>query len=393
MHPAISIAAKDLRQKVRDRSAIILSVLAPLGLAYLFSVMIPSGGEVFHADYAVVDLDGGQIARGLVDGPLAALSEKGLADLVTVTSEDDARAKVEDGTVDAAIVIPTGFSAAVEAGRPAGLRVIGSVNATLATGVARSVLGGFASSVEAVQISVSAVLLSTGQTPDPAITAELAGRALAIPDPIALDQDRAGDREASSATYYAASMAVLFVFFAAQFGVVGLLAERRNGTLARMLAAPISHRAVLLGKMLVSIVLGVVSMAILVVATSVLIGASWGDPIAVMALIFGIVLAASGIAQLVVGFTKNEDQAGALTSIVAMSLAVVGGSFFPLSQAPEALTQLSLVTPHGWFLRGVNDLAGGGGLTEIMAPLAVLTAIGLLTGGLGLARARKVVSG
>jgi ABC-2 type transport system permease protein len=393
MHPAISIAAKDLRQKVRDRSAIILSVLAPLGLAYLFSVMIPSGGEVFHADYAVVDLDGGQIARGLVDGPLAALSEKGLADLVTVTREDDARAKVEDGTVDAAIVIPTGFSAAVEAGRPARLRVIGSVNATLATGVARSVLGGFASSVEAVQISVSAVLLSTGQTPDPAITAELAGRALAIPDPIALDQDRAGDREASSATYYAASMAVLFVFFAAQFGVVGLLAERRNGTLARMLAAPISHRAVLLGKMLVSIVLGVVSMAILVVATSVLIGASWGDPIAVMALIFGIVLAASGIAQLVVGFTKNEDQAGALTSIVAMSLAVVGGSFFPLSQAPEALIQLSLVTPHGWFLRGVNDLAGGGGLTEIMAPLAVLTAIGLLTGGLGLARARKVVSG
>ena len=393
MHPAISIAAKDLRQKVRDRSAIILSVLAPLGLAYLFSVMIPSGGEVFHADYAVVDLDGGQIARGLVDGPLAALSEKGLADLVTVTREDDARAKVEDGTVDAAIVIPTGFSAAVEAGRPARLRVIGSVNATLATGVARSVLGGFASSVEAVQISVSAVLLSTGQTPDPAITAELAGRALAIPDPIALDQDRAGDREASSATYYAASMAVLFVFFAAQFGVVGLLAERRNGTLARMLAAPISHRAVLLGKMLVSIVLGVVSMAILVVATSVLIGASWGDPIAVMALIFGIVLAASGIAQLVVGFTKNEDQAGALTSIVAMSLAVVGGSFFPLSQAPEALTQLSLVTPHGWFLRGVNDLAGGGGLTEIVAPLAVLTAIGLLTGGLGLVRARKVVSG
>lgn len=392
MHPAISIAAKDLRQKVRDRSAIILSVLAPLGLAYLFSVMIPSG-DAFHADYAVVDLDGGRVARALVDGPLAALSERRLADVVAATSEDDARAKVEDRTVDAAIVIPAGFSAAVEAGRPAELRVIGSVNATVGTGVARSVLAGFASSVEAVQVSVSAVLLSTGGTPDPAITAELAGRALAIPDAIALEQDQAGDREASSSTYYAASMAVLFVFFAAQFGVVGLLAERRNGTLARILAAPISPSTVLLGKMLVSIVLGVVSMGILAVATSVLIGADWGDPLALAALIVAIVLAASGIAQLVVGFTKNEDQAGSLTSIVAMSLAVLGGSFFPLSQAPEALAQLSLVTPHGWFLRGVNDLAGGGGFGEVMVPVAVLATIGLLTGGLGLARARKVVAG
>ena len=61
-------------------------------------------------------------------------------------------------------------------------------------------------------------------------------------------------------------MAVLFLFFAAQFGVVSLHAERRAGTLARMLAAPVSARTVLFGKVLVSIVLGVVSMAIVAVA-------------------------------------------------------------------------------------------------------------------------------
>ena len=93
------------------------------------------------------------------------------------------------------------------------------------------------------------------------------------------------------------------------------------------------------------------------------------------------------------GFTKNEEQASSLTAIVAMVCAVLGGSFFPLSQAPEGLAAVSLLTPHAWFLTGINDLASNEGLAVILPSLGVLTAIGLVTGGLGLLRAGKVVTG
>ena len=391
VHAVLTIALRDLRQRVRDRSAIILAVVAPFALAYLFSVMLPGGSAAFHTSYAVVDLDGGPVARSLVNGPLTALKEAGVADVTAMADEAGARAKVEDGAMAAAIVIPAGFSDAVGAGRAAELKVIGGADATLAAGVARSVLKGFASGVESVQVSIATVLVSSGAAPDPALIARLSGEALAVPDPIILADDRTADRVASNMTFYAASMAVLFVFFAAQFGVTSLLAERRAGTLARMLAAPISPQTVLAGKVLVSIVLGVVSMGIVALGTSLLIGARWGDPVAVAALIVTTVLAASGIALLVVGFAKNEDQAGGLTAIVAMTLAVLGGSFFPMSQAPEGLAQLSLFTPHAWFLRGVNDLASGAGVEAVVSSLAVLTAIGLGSGGLGLLRARSVV--
>ncbi len=387
----LTIALRDLRQRVRDRSAIILAVVAPFALAYLFSVMLPGGGGAFHTSYAVVDLDGGLVARSLVNGPLAALAEAGVADVTAMADEAKARAEVEDGAIAAAIVIPAGFSDAIGTGRAAELKVIGDAQATLAVGVARSVLNGFASGVESVQVSIATVLVSSGTSPDPALIDRLSREALALPDPVVLADDRTADRVASNATFYAASMAVLFVFFAAQFGVTSLLAERRTGTLARMLAAPISPQTVLAGKVLVSIVLGVVSMGIVALGTSLLIGAHWGDPVAVAALIVTTVLAASGIALLVVGFAKNEDQAGGLTAIVAMTLAVLGGSFFPMSQAPEGLAQLSLFTPHAWFLRGVNDLASGAGLEAVVSSLAVLTAIGLGSGGLGLLRARSVV--
>ncbi len=390
MRAALVIAAKDLRQKIRDRSVLLMAVLAPLGLAFLFSTMIPNQ-DTFHATYAVVDLDGGEVARGLVDGPLAGLATAGVATLVPKSSEAEAGAAVSAGDVAAAIVIPAGFTAAVQAGQPARLLVIGGPS-TLPVEVARSVLVGFGSGVTAVQVAVGTVIAVSGASPGPALVAELAAAAVAVPAPIEVSAGATADRTASSKTFYGASMAVMFVFFAAQFGVLSLLAERRNGTLARMLAAPIAPATILLGKVIVSLVVAAISMTVIVVATTFLLGADWGNPLAVAALVAATAVAATGIATLCVGFAKTEDQASGLIAVVAMTLAVFGGSFFPMSQAPEGMAALSFITPHAWFLRGINDLAGGGGIAVVVPSLAVLATVGLVTGGLGLLRARRVVA-
>jgi ABC-2 type transport system permease protein len=132
MHPSLSIAAKDLRQKVRDRSAIILSVVAPFTLAFAFSTALPGDQAAFSATFVVADLDGGPVAQALVDGPLASLDEVGIT-VEELPDEAAARARVEDGSAEAAIVIPAGFSAAVEAAQASEVRIVGSVNATFAT--------------------------------------------------------------------------------------------------------------------------------------------------------------------------------------------------------------------------------------------------------------------
>ena len=391
MHAALTIAAKDLRQKIRDRSAIILTVVAPFTLAALFSLMLPGGSNSFTTTWAYVDLDHGAIAGALRDGPLAGLETAGVAHVVAVATSEDARRQVESGAVEAAIVIPSGFSAAIARGTTADVEVIVTPDAVLSGQVARSVLASFTSHIEAVQLAVGTVLAVTGSTPDAALIARLTAEASALPEPIVLAAAATTERQASNSTFYAASMAVLFVFFAAQFGVVSLLAEKRAGTLARILAAPISPRTVLLGKVLVSFVLASASMAVIAVGTSLLLGARWGDPIAVTALILATAAAASGIALLVVGFARTEDQAGGLVAIVALTLGVLGGSFFPMTQAPEALARLSYLTPQAWFLRGINDLAAGGGVTLVLMPVAVLVGIAAVTGSIGMLRARKMV--
>jgi len=186
-------------------------------------------------------------------------------------------------------------------------------------------------------------------------------------------------------------MAVFFLFFTVQFGITSVLDERRDGTLARMFAAPVSRIAVLLGKLVTSLVLGVVSMTVLAVATHFVLGAHWGDPLGVAILIVCGVLAATAVMALVATLAKTPEQAGAWGSMVALVLAMLGGSFFSVAQAGGVIATLSLATPHSWFLRGLEDLAGGAGPRAVLGPAAAILAFAAVTGGIALTRVGKLI--
>ncbi len=391
MRAAFDIALKDLRQRLRDRSALLIGVVAPFALAALFALILGGLDEDFHAHWGYVDLDGGEIAAALDEGPISALEADGVIDVERYATAEEARLAVEAGEVDTAIVVPEGFTASSMAGSGAAVELIIDPDAAISGQVARSVLAGFASRVDAVQLSVATALIAGGQLPTPEVTASLAEQAAAMVDPVAIADHAAANRQAGYATYYAAAMAILFVFLAAQFGIVSIHAERRMRTLARMVAAPLHWWSILAGKLIVSMVLALVSLTVIIVGTALLLGAQWGDPIAVGALMLAAALAATGISLLTVAFTRNEEQAGSAIAIVSLTLAVIGGSFFPTSQGPELLSQLSLLTPHAWFLDGIDDVATGGDVTTAVVSVAVLAVIGLVTGGLGLLRGKRMV--
>jgi ABC-2 type transport system permease protein len=391
MRAAFDIALKDLRQKVRDRSALLIGIVAPFALAALFAMVLGGLDEDFHARWGYADLDGGRIAQALDEGPLSAMEAQGVISVERYDTAEAARAAVEAGDVETAIIVPDGFTAASLAGSGATVELLVDPDAIISGQVARSVLSGFASQVDAVQLSVATALMAGRQLPDAATTEALAAAATALADPITFRDVAAADRQAGYATYYAAAMAILFVFLAAQFGVVSIHTERRTGTLARTLAAPLHWWAILAGKIIVSMVLALTSMGVIILGTALLLGAQWGDPLGVVVLMLAAALAASGVSLLTVAFTKNEEQAGSAIAIVSLTMAVIGGAFFPANQGPELLSQLSLITPHAWFLDGVSDLSTGGDIASVLAPVAILGVIGLVTGGLGLLRAKRLV--
>ena len=107
MTAALLIAGKDLRQRLRDRSAIVLGLIAPLLIAALMSFAF-KGTETFHYSLGVVNDDHGVVATQLVKS-LESKASRTVLTVVLLSSESVARTSVHDGHESAAIVIPVGF--------------------------------------------------------------------------------------------------------------------------------------------------------------------------------------------------------------------------------------------------------------------------------------------
>jgi ABC-2 type transport system permease protein len=386
---ALVVAGKDLRQRLRDRTAYIVGVVAPLVLAGLISLAFGASGFDFSATFAVVDEDGGQLARAFVDDMLG---DPGLREVVTVKrveGRDEAVRLARSSDVAAAIIVPAGYTAAVTTGQPLPLEVVRSADKVIGADVAVAVAEGFTAKVSAVRLSVATALASGagGRSPE-----QLAVEAAHLEPAVRVDERSAEHSDVPVAGQYAPGMGVFFMFFVVGMGARSLVAEQKGGTLSRLLAAPVRPMSLLAGKAGAALVMGVASLGAMAVASTFLLQMSWGDPVAASLLIVAVVLAATGITALILTLARTEQQASLYMSVVTMGLALLGGNFVSLDRAPELLRRLSLLTPNGWALRAFRDLAvDHGGPGSIIPALGAILGVAAVTFAIAAARSRRLV--
>jgi ABC-2 type transport system permease protein len=302
MRHALLIAARDLRERSRDRTVYLFTIVLPLALAAIFTLTLGNlGGDAEVFRYAVADADRGVVARSFTDDVLQGAQNSGAIEIREVPTADEARRLVDSGAVAAAFILPPGLTTDVQAGLSASIEVYADADAPMGAQVAQSIARSFTDRLASIRVAVAATVRS-GVTTDPA---QLAALAASTPQEPAVVDDTTARRQLDPATYYAAGMAIFFLFFAVQFGVTGLLDERRAGTLVRLLAAPVRRSSILAGKLLTSVVIGLVSMTVLIVATTLFLGARWGHPVGVALLVLSGVLAATGVMAVVAALART----------------------------------------------------------------------------------------
>lgn len=382
MSASTRIAGKDLKLRLRDRSAFIIGIVTPLALAYIFHLVF---GNVFAAEtldlqIGMVDLDDTEISNSLGQ-VLAEIEAQGILEITEFDDAEAADAAVDGGDVGAYILLGPGLGEAALAGSPFTIQVVGDIDAQTTTQVATSIASEFGSGIGRAQLSVAtAVHLGEGPPPDDVVTwgEEAAQR----PSAYTFSDVSAETRQLDASTFFAAGMAVFFLLFTVQFGVLGVLEERENGTLARLLAAPIGRRSVVVGKAMLSFALGVISMTVLIVATHFLMEARWGPPLGVAVLVVAGVLAATSIMGLIASVGKSAEGAANLGAIVAVTLGMLGGTFFPIGQGDDLLSRLTYITPHAWFMRGLSEISGGAEWTAALPSAGALLVIAVVLGAL-----------
>lgn len=356
------IARNDLRRRLRNRSFVIQAFVGPLVLALVISAAF-GGGFGFDVTVGIVDDDGSSLGKALQEQLVDGGDDS--VEFVTYDSREAAQVGLDDGDIGAVVVVPKGFERSLADPRPEALGVMTHPGAAVSEGVARAVASGIAARVNAARLATASLLRAGQQAPDPQDL-------LDIDLPVSLDQRSAGEQLSAISTV-APGMGLLFLFFTVAVVARSLLEERRLRVLDRILAAPVTIRAILLGKAAGVVVLGVASLMTLWLATSVLLGSGWGDPLAVAVLIVVASIAVAGIAGVVAGLARNEQSADLLATMTAFVFGILGGSMVPLSELPDGLRRVSLFTPNGWAMRAFAELsAGEGHLGDIAGNLVVL---------------------
>ena len=391
MRAAWLITVKELRIQLRRGTIFVLGFVAPLTLAFVMNLVFGGLGDPdapVTFDVAILDHDGGEEAGGFVS-LIQDIAASGVLELTTYDDEGAAREAVGSGDVGALWIVPDGFSEAVRSGGESELVVVGDVDSPNATSVARAIADRYATGVGTSTLA-GMVALETGVV-TPADVGDLAEE-VASRGPVAtLVAADAQSNLLDTTTNLMAGMALFFVFFTAGLPVVGVLEERDQGTLGRLLAAPNPSWSVTAGKTLAAVLLGTISLVALMIASTLLMGADWGPPVGAVLLGVAAVVAAVGVMSVGGSMAKTTEQAGNAQGIVAVVFGILGGAFVPIPGSDTGvLALLQRLTPHGWFFDGVASLQHEG-VAAALPAFGVLLVMGMLTLALGLWAARWVL--
>lgn len=406
---ALHIAVKDVRIWVRDISALGVLLGMPVVLIMILGSALGGMGSTAEIPVAIVNLDtpvtvpfpgepptssrGMQLALGreLTDGLTSSDRLAGVFDIEVVDDEQEVRGRVANGDLAAALIVPAGFSKRVNAGEPVAFQVIKDPGADMSAGIWESVVRSYAVRYSAVSVAVQSAF-KAAETYHPALIATpegqgmLQGRVVQAADDSGLESVSVADSEAEATTdfqaldFFGVTMTAMFLTFGAMFGAFSQIRERREQTLARTLAAPVSPLSVTGGKMLGVFVLGMLQFAVLYGFTRFLFrvdwGADWGATLLVAA---AEVAAVTGLAVLIAAFATTERGAGGLGPLVIQIQALMGGAFFTISVLPEWMQPIRYASIIGWAIEGWQEIQlRGGGVGDVLVPVAAMLGFAVL---------------
>lgn len=371
----LTLVAHDLRQHLRDRSMLLFALVIPFSLAFVFSLAF-AGLEDFELDpvtVAVAAPDGDESAAVVV-GTLEALPEQGLPVTVLPVSAGEVAGLVDSGEVGVGAVLPEGFGEAMAGGDAPGADVVVRVgsDAGLSGDVTADIIRSTVQRMDADAAAIAAA--ADGDALSEQELGALAQELGQAEPEVAWTSSQVNGASLSLTSGIVAGQAGMFLFFTVGFAVLTLLTEREWGTLDRLRSMPMPRWLVLVAKAVVGVLLGVASTSMILLAGTVLLdGVHFGSWWAVLTLVVAVVAAATSVMFIILKVVRTSEQASLAIAVVAISLGVAGGTFFPLP-VEGWLGQVVQVNPVAALGRGLGITAGGGDVVDLAPVLLTLLA-------------------
>jgi ABC-2 type transport system permease protein len=409
-----AIGIKELKVLWHDRPALALLFLMPvffiLVMSYALQTVFEAGSKGRPIPLLVVNDDAGHLADRAVaemkrlEG-ITVIEKAGETRLTPASAER----LVSENTYPLALVFTRDFSGRVLREGKAGVQLFvdPATNQQLVAPVRGALQGIMERLVLSERITKEvgrAVADLRRTTPGPMPIPEEAGRELEAMLASRLTADKEGSavvletvfpggtramRRPTATEQNVPAYTIFGVFFITLTLASSFIRERTDGTLVRLLAAPLSRGALLAGKLLPYYVVNLVQIALMFAVGVVVFDMKPGNIPALALISLSLALAANGLGLLIAAIGRTEAQVGALAVLCSITLAALGGLMVPAFVMPETMRSLALLTPQAWALAGYHDvILRGLGLRSVLPEAGMLLAYSALFFGTALWRFR-----
>jgi ABC-2 type transport system permease protein len=203
-----------------------------------------------------------------------------------------------------------------------------------------------------------------------ALTQELFAGALA----------NAGFENANGSEFAVPGMAVAFAAFGVGYAGFTFFRDHGWGTWDRLRASPASAVDIMIGKVTPTVLVTVVQLGLLFLLGGPLFGLSVSGSVAALAvLIVVLALCLSAFGMLITALSRTMNQLNAIGSIGGVAMAMLGGAWVPVDVMPTWAQAIAPILPTYWAMQGFEDvILQGAGLAQVVTPIVIIAAFGLL---------------
>ena len=348
-----AILVKELRELWRDPLSLVLALVLPVVLLFLFGYGLNL--DVPTVRLGVLDLDRSAASRDYVQSLTAAGD---LSVVIDASSSTDLERGLDAGSIDLGVIVPPDFERALVNGQPAAVQVLvdGSKPPQ-----ARAALGVLDAAADAYTMRL------TGDAVRPAIVAQ--PRVWFNP-------------ELRSANYIVPGLfSLILMTLAPLLSTLAIVREREHGSIQQILVAPVSPIAFILGKAVPYALLAFVELMLVVAGGLLWFRIDFRGSLGLLLLAGTIYsLCAVGLGLLISTVTRSQVVAMLLAIVVTiMPTFLFSGFLFPIYSMSERYQLLSVAFPARYFTDIARGIAlRGDGLSELwtrVAALALITAV------------------
>ena len=358
MRNILLIIANTMKVTFRKKGNIVIYIFLPLVGVFL-SILIYSGSGSSVLRIGLLDRDAGLPADDL-KGALEATEGFKIQEV----EENEISGLLLDQKLDAAVVIPSGYSDGIYSGKPAEITVI-SVKGRDTTVWIEQILNNYTDTLHKLGLA------SNG---DRGAFDKMYVQYRA--DAASFETETLNDEKTGK------SMAVTSVGFLIMFMMLGsglitsfILKEKRDRTYYRICSAPVNAGQYIAANSVTGLIIVMIQTVLIQLALGLVFHIDTGVgaiPMFIILILFGVVAVGLGLA--IASISSSSYMAGTLNSVIMTPTCMLGGCYWPVSLMPDFMQKISYFVPQRWAIDAIQKLQAGGGQGDIAINLVILAA-------------------